>query len=382
MKEMLVPLIFLVLLAALLTPLPLEGQASSSLTHKKLIVGVIDDPPFAIKNERGQWTGFNVDLWRYMAVDLGIDYEFREMTFKTIQDGLRNGTIDLSIAALYETAARYRLFDFSTTVGMERLAVAVPADKDSHALLGAGKTFFSWGVIKILALFLVVLFGLGLILWLIERNRNPEDFGGRPAKGIGTGAYWVSSALAAGACYDVTLKSLPARIIGLIWIFLGALAFSAFTASLASTLLIQSQSMEVYDAKKLRSLRLGVLRDSLQHTLLKDINGKYRVFNDESGLMAAMRAKKIEGLFMGELTLHYYAGREFERPLRIHPTEFKPHRFAFAFPRGSLLRKPVNLALTEIMERPEWEALATRYGLDNNLEPKQMSLGKKSRFSR
>ena len=147
--------------------------------------------------EWARWTGFNVDLWRYLAVDLKLDYDLKEMTFKEMQDALQAGTIDLSVAALYETAERYRRFDFSTTVGTTRLAVAILPEKDTHPWLAAIRIFFSWGILKTVLIFIAALFALGFILWRIERNHNPDHFGGHPVKGVGTGAYWVSSTLAA-----------------------------------------------------------------------------------------------------------------------------------------------------------------------------------------
>jgi polar amino acid transport system substrate-binding protein len=361
---------------------PARAAEPSAGPQKKLVVAVVNDPPFSVKNETGQWTGFNVDLWRYLAVDLKLDYELKEMSFKEIQDALHAGTIDLSIAALFETAERYRRFDFSTTVGTTRLAVAVLPEKDTHPWLAAIRILLSWGIVKTVILFFAALFALGFILWRIERNDNPDHFGGHPVKGVGTGTYWVSSTLAAGACYDITLKSLPARIIGLAWMLVGALAFSAFTASLASSLVSHRQMIELYDMGKLHNMRLGVLRDTLQHSLARQAGAKCVLYDKEDDALKALKNKRIYGLFLDEVVLDYYAARDPEHPLNVHPVNLKPKRFAFAFPKKSPLRQPTNLAITEIMEKPEWEALAGRYGLDTNLEPKPVPLGKRSRFSR
>ena len=373
--------VLLALSLVLFASVPAMAQTMSSLPRQKLIVGVVNDPPITMKNEKGQWTGFDVDLWRYIAVDMKLDYELKEMTFKELQNALQTGTIDLSIAALFETAHRHRLFDFSTAIGSTRLAVAVPEGRDPYPWLRVMKIFFSWDMIKTVLVFIALLFALGFILWRIERDLNPDHFDGHPVKGIGTGAYWVSSTLAAGACFDVALKSLPARLIGLLWILLSALAFSAFTASLASTLVSEQQQIQVYNMNKLRGLNLGVLGGTLQHSLARKMGGKYAVFNSEVDALRALKTNKIDGFFIDELPLHYYAAKDTEKRFRIHTTEFKPQRYAFAFPKGSPLRRPLNLALTRIMEKPEWEALASRYGLNTNLEPEHLALGKKSRIS-
>ena len=372
----------LLILAALLLaggPSPAGADLTASpVSHKKLVVGVVEDPPTTMKNDRGHWTGFNVDLWRYLALDLRLDYEFREMTFEELQKALGDGTIDLSIVALFETAERYGRFDFSSTVGAVRLAVAVLAERDPPSWLGFARIFLSWKVMKIVIAFIALLFAIGIILWWIERKENPDHFGGHPVQGIGSGAYWVSSALAAGTCYDIALKSFPARIIGLIWILVCALAFSAFTASLASSLFSYRQTIETYQESKLRTMRLGVMRGTLQESLARRVGARVALYDREPEALAALKAKQIDGLFIDEVALAYYAVKERETEIRIHPTDFKPRRYAFAFPKGSQIRRSIDFALVEIMERPEWETLANRYGLDTNLEAKQLSLGKRS----
>ena len=44
----------------------------------KLVVGTMDMPPFLIKAGDGHWEGLSIDLWRAVARDLGVEYEFRE----------------------------------------------------------------------------------------------------------------------------------------------------------------------------------------------------------------------------------------------------------------------------------------------------------------
>ena len=108
--------------------------------------------------------------------------------------------------------------------------------------------------------------------------------------------------------------------------------------------------------------------------------GRFTVFDEEEQGLDALRAGKIDGLFIDELALDHYAAQDPDHQLRVHPTDFKPKRYCFSFPKGSELRRVVNVALTEVMEKPEWEALAARYGLDANLEPKPVPLGKRSRL--
>jgi ABC-type amino acid transport substrate-binding protein len=57
----------------LLSPIPYPP-----ISKQKLIVGVAVGPPFDIRQADGSWTGISVELWRQLAKELNLEYEFRE----------------------------------------------------------------------------------------------------------------------------------------------------------------------------------------------------------------------------------------------------------------------------------------------------------------
>ncbi|MEO0529345.1 MAG: transporter substrate-binding domain-containing protein [Planctomycetota bacterium] len=69
-------------------------------------------PPFAFKNTEGAWQGVSIDLWRHVADELALDYEFEEMALKPLLNGLANGEIDVGVAAISVTAERNERIDF------------------------------------------------------------------------------------------------------------------------------------------------------------------------------------------------------------------------------------------------------------------------------
>src|SRR5271157_1994489 len=110
----------------------LVAQSPSDATsrpERKLIVGVVDDPPYIIKKKGGEWTGLSVEMWKAVSRDLKVDYEFREMTFNELIDALKSGTIDISIEATFLLAERQKLIDYSVAFGSTRLALATLPDR-------------------------------------------------------------------------------------------------------------------------------------------------------------------------------------------------------------------------------------------------------------
>ena len=283
-----------------------EPVSHQGFPDRVLRVAVVEDPPMIIKHSDGSWSGFTVELWRHIAKELKVEYELKEMPFEEIEYALKARQVDLSIAPFYETVERLRVIDFSTPIGMANLAVAVPAKRDAHPFLATMKAFFSWGLVEIAILFVIVLVITGFIFWFVERDRNPDHFGGNRWKGIGTGVYWAGSTLVSGMCTGVSLKSAAGKIIGLTWILAGAIAFGALTASLASSLIDRQQRLNyTYDPGTLRKMHLGVVAGTTQAAILERMDGRYTMFRQTDEGLQAVLAGKVDGFFSNERRMAY-----------------------------------------------------------------------------
>src|SRR5208337_4359381 len=87
-------------LLAALTPAPeAYGQRGPVVpsVNKKLAVGTKEAPPFSMKDLDGQWTGISIDLWRQIAAELNLSYEFRELDQYDLLQGLTNGSLDVVV---------------------------------------------------------------------------------------------------------------------------------------------------------------------------------------------------------------------------------------------------------------------------------------------
>ena len=351
-------------------PCPVHASTGDG-TYKpgqKLIVGVMIEPPYVFKQKSGVFAGLNVDIWERIARLKGWDYEIVEMNPGDLFESLKSGRIDLSIQAFFVMSERERYMDFSHPFGNTRLAVATLPEKLDHPWLAAIKIMFSWGTLKVFAFLLLALFVLGFILWRIERHNNPDHFGGSAIKGVGTGIYWVGSTLASGVCFGVALKSMTARILGLVWMITCALAISALIASLTAALSESRQRMDTLSDETLQEMRLGSYNDSSWERIMKDIGGQYELFNDRKPLLDALFSKEIDGIMYDEITLDYISRRGFKDRISVYPTNLKKIALAFGFPPGSPLRKEVNFELLSLMERPDWNSLLKRYGIEGNFE--------------
>jgi polar amino acid transport system substrate-binding protein len=346
----------------------LPPEPSSRLSSQKLVVGVVHDPPYLVKEKDGQWSGLNVDIWKAVAERLNISYEFKEMSFHGLLDALRNKSIDVSIEGFFVVAERERFMDYSFAFGSTRLAVATPIEKMDHPWWLAMKILFSWGTLKIVGLLCLSLCILGFVFWLIERKENPDHFGGSPVRGLFSGIYWVGSTLASGTCFGVALKSVAARVLGLIWMLLCAVALSALIASLSNSLSAARLTTVLISNDTLRHMHLGGVEGSAELNVLKKINGKYSAFAREEDALRAMMNGTVDGFLHDEITLDYYRDNDYKGKLSVYPTNLRRFSFAFGLPKDSSWRSRIDAALLDLMEEPDWEFLLSRYGLSQNFE--------------
>ncbi len=121
-----------------------EGQVSSP-GERKLVVGTKEAPPFALKNADGTWSGISIELWKAIADELQLEYEFREFDLKGLLEGVRNKSLDAAVAALTITTEREKSFDFTHSFYTTGFGIAV-APQGMRRWLGILKGLLSSGI--------------------------------------------------------------------------------------------------------------------------------------------------------------------------------------------------------------------------------------------
>ena len=142
---------------------------AQEVTVKKLIVGTRHSPPFAIHDEEGNWRGITVELWRHIAEELNLDYEFQECDLKTLIKGLEDGTLDAAVASLTVTAEREERVDFTHPFYTSGLGIAVPGETTS-GWANVVKRVASYDLLKVLVALAALLLLVGFVVWIFERR--------------------------------------------------------------------------------------------------------------------------------------------------------------------------------------------------------------------
>lgn len=332
---------------------------------RRIVVGTKEAPPFSMKGTDSAWSGISIDLWRDMAVDLGIVFEFRELELNGLIDGVRDSTLDLAIAGLSVTAEREQICDFTHPYFNSGLGIAVrPVVSDGWMdLLGH---FVSWDLLRLVGSLVVTTLSFGAIIWLLERRANPEQFGGDWKSGIGAGFWWSAVTLTTVGYGDKTPTTFAGRFIALIWMLAAVVMVSSFTATMTTTLTVSQLESTINGPQDLPKSRVGTIANATSENYLRQHTIAYKAFATLAEALNELRKGTIDAVVYDAPMLSYWSNRTADAEFRVLPVTFEKQNYGIALPTGSPLREPINQLILRKLKSENWEKIVRKYLGDQN----------------
>lgn len=333
---------------------------SAFAEERVLVVGTKQAPPFVIKDEQGQFSGISIELWKMAAERLGIQYRIEERELDELINGLRRGELDLSVAALTATPGREAVIDFSHPFYTTGYGIAVPSRGNSVWL--AVKRFFSWEFFTALAALTGILLLAGFLLWLAERRRNPDMFGGSRREGIGSSFWWAAVTMTTVGYGDKAPITFAGRVVALVWMFASIIIISSFTAAIATSLTVSHLETKISNLEDLREVRVATVPNSSSAAFLDELDISYVA--DSGTLEDNLRALvdgQVDAVVYDAPILQYSVKTKFRNDVSVLEKTFERQDYALALPSGSTLREPLNREILEILGSEPWQKLLQRY---------------------
>lgn len=115
-----------------------RDDLSNILQRDRLVVGVRDDAaPFGFKDKDGNWSGFDIELARIIALGIlgdGKKVEFIPVSASNRIMKLNSGEVDCLIAAMSVTEQRRQILDFSMPYHIAGQAILVNKNSKAQSL--------------------------------------------------------------------------------------------------------------------------------------------------------------------------------------------------------------------------------------------------------
>lgn len=331
-----------------------------SAQTEPLKVGLTPVPPFVVEAETGEWEGISVELWRQVADGIGRDYTLVPLSFKEMLAKVESGDIDVAIGALTMTAEREAKFDFTHPFFQTGLSIAVPPAPE-QGLWASLRALLSWQFVSVIIALGALLLGVGFILWLFERKRNPEQFGGDAIKGIGASFWWAAVTMTTVGYGDKAPVSFAGRAIALAWMFAGLIMVASFTAAITSSLTVSNLQHQIQGPEDLISANVATIAGTASEDYLRDERIRHQQYPDLTTAMLSVANGETDAVVYDRALLQYRNQQLGKKRLTLLPDIFQQQLYGFALPSGSKIRGQVSEQMLAVTEAASWQDTLRRY---------------------
>ncbi|WP_299646158.1 ion channel [uncultured Jannaschia sp.] len=331
------------LLPLLLLPLPALSQTVS--------VGVIDAPPFAIRDRTGVHTGLAVDLFRLVAERAEIDFEMTAVADDPVA-ALADHDIVLPVEAdrALEAAADLTHPVYTATLGY--------ASKVGSGPLAVVRGLMTLEFLRIIASVAVLLLVVGAVVWLIERRRNTEMFREDARRGLGDGFWWAGVTLTTIGYGDKAPVTVAGRAVAMLWMLTGLAVSASLTAAVVTLAGGGGGSPDLPEALSDRSV--VVIEGSAAQAFL---DGRGVVSETAPDAETALRLVETGGVdvAVGAAPILQWQRDRAGHDLRVRTTKWDPVLVTMAVAEGDALRERLDRALLDVLTSEAGQELVRRY---------------------
>jgi ABC-type amino acid transport substrate-binding protein len=325
------------------------ATAIAAPAQERLAVGVIERPPFAMQTADGAWTGMAIDLWRLAAEDLGVTYEY-----VAVEGAEALGTVDVLLPVdatpELEEAAELTHPIYTATMGV--------ASKRQGRMLSIVQGLASWQFLRTVLGLSALLLVVGAVVWLLERRANEEQFARSPLRGLGDGFWWAGVTLTTIGYGDKAPRTGLGRAVAMLWMLVGLGVSAALTATVVTVAGFDRQ-VDVPEAFAGRAV--GTVGDTSTTLFLEREGVAPEVFETAEAALAALDAGRVDLVAAASPVLEHVIAGTGSLTLQVRSTRLDPHLIVLAFPEGSDLAEPINVALLRRLTSESGWNLVDRY---------------------
>jgi polar amino acid transport system substrate-binding protein len=350
-------------LALVMTPLS-GAWSQGAAQQQKLRVVTRVLPPLVVDQPGGKLSGFSIELWEKIAEKLKLQTSYQiAPDVRSLLDDVRAGKADIGVAAISITAGREQEFDFSQPIlnaGLQIMVRGRGPETESSPLWDLLGLLFSSTILVWLGIAVLLIIVPAHIVWYLERRRNdgiiPTD---EYIPGIFYALYWAAATLATQA--EQAPKHWLARIVTVLWMFVGVVFVAFYTAQLAATLTVQQIQGGINGPDDLSGKKVATTRGSTAAVALRELRADVQEVAKIEDAFKALNDKKVEAVVFDVPVLMSYAAREGKGRVQLVGAPFRKEDYGIVFPRNGPLRKQVNVTLLGLREDGTYQKLYDKW---------------------
>lgn len=343
----------------ILIALGASAEPDGPAPERALVVGVKVAPPFVIE-DGDRYRGLAVDLWEDIAADHGWRYSYKAYDLEGLLDAVEKREVDVGLGAITVTADRERRMDFAHPITSSGLGVAVRKEEGS-GWLAVVQALISPAFLKVIATLCMLLLVVGCLAWLFERKQNPEHFGGSGGKGIFAGFWWAMVTMTTVGYGDVAPRTVPGRLLGMVWMLTTLLVLSFFTASITSALTVGKLGDPIESGDEVGRLRIASVETSTSGQWLKRNQNEFQAVGSLDAGLQALVAGDVDAVVYDAPLLRWQINRDYHGRLRVLPIQLERQDYAFALPDESPLSEGIDTSLLQRINGPDWDRRLKKY---------------------
>ena len=331
--------------------------------EQQLKVGIYEQPPYVVRGENNTWDGVSIRLWRAVADDLNLTYDFTEVSPKAGNEVLQNGKADILLLGNV-TAEEDVQMDFSHIYHTAQQGIVTPKTVDLGKI---AKGFFSkrfWYTAGMLSILLLI---VGTIIYFLERGGNEDQFGGERSipQGIGAGFWWAGVTMTTIGYGDKAPATFFGRFVALIWMLVAMAVTAVLTASLVSTVMGASGDRTVNLPDDLREMKVAAVENSDAAKYLNEERIQFKSVSELKPVLEDLSKNDLDAVVHSVPVLRYMINNDSDLSLKVQPVNITSRFYALGFPSESELREPINQALLRVITTPLWQQQLDRFIPDN-----------------
>jgi len=329
-----------------------------NFAQEPTIVGIKEAPPFAFKDSKGKWMGITVDLWKEIQLGKNAEFQPREMALDKLLIAIESGDIATGLGAISILYDREKKFDFSIPYFETGLALATRTEYEDNAwnYLGTlGK------IIKALIPWVLLLLVVGVLIWLIEKKINEDQFHKPLGEGVGSGIWWACVTMTTVGYGDKTPKSFVGRIIAVFWMFSGIILISSLTATITTSMTLDRLDDQIATLDDLKKQKTGVAESTAAAGFLQDRGVNHSIFPSLDEGLAALSNGKINVFVHDEPIMKHVIAQNYSGTLQVLDIILDKQLYAFPSQDNAMILEHINLGIIAAMESGKLESLIQRY---------------------